>query len=69
VPDIEHHPLFEGAGKHVTSIAFAVIEVGVIMVGSLVRAYPRSRASASMFLSESLTRSPVKAISASSSCF
>jgi len=68
VPDREHHPLFEGEGKHFTSIAFAVIGVGVMMVGSLVRAYPRSRASASMFLSESLTRSPVKVISASSSC-
>jgi hypothetical protein len=68
VPDREHHPLFEGEGKHVTSIAFAVIGVGVILVGSLVGAYPRSSASASMFLSESLTRSPVKVISASSSC-
>jgi len=69
VPDREHHPLFEGAGKQGTGIAFAVIGVGVIIVGSFVRAYPGPGASDPVFLSGSPTQSFVKEISASPSGF
>ena len=70
VPDREHHPLFEGQAKTgYGRIAFAVIRGEVILVGSFVRAYPRSTASDPVFLSGSPTQSPVKEISAPLSGF